>query len=290
MKVVHASENPWLGNQLRHRKGDILIKDLLKGEDGSPENYKFFLSKESANFFSPRHCHPWDQIRFCIEGSVPIGKRKSVDLGEIGYFPEGVHYGPQDGDDRFVVILQFGGASGQGILSSEQVNKGFDLLSLEGTFEGGVFRRKSKTGQRNQDGYAAVWEKITGREMINPPARYKEPIVMKPDHFSWRPVGNKIGLEQREIGSFSERGTRIDFYRLTKDARRSLLKEPYLRILYIVKGTGTFGRHSYRRHTSIEMSPGELVRFQSKTATEILAITIPSVESLKLKKQAVKIH
>ncbi|MEE2957036.1 MAG: hypothetical protein VX780_12955 [Pseudomonadota bacterium] len=288
MKVAHASGNPWLGNQLRHRKGDILIKDLLKGEDGSPENYKFFLSKESANFFSPRHCHPWDQIRFCIEGSVPIGKRKSVDVGEIGYFPEGVHYGPQDGDDRFVVILQFGGASGQGILSSEQVNKGFDLLSREGTFEGGIFRQKSKTGKRNQDGYAAVWEKITGLKMMNPPARYKEPIVMKPDHFGWRPVGTRKGLEQREIGSFSERGTKIDFYRLPKGTHRALVKEPHLQILYIVKGTGTFGRHSYRRHTSIELSPGELVRFQSKTPTEILAITIPSVEALKLGNRAPK--
>lgn len=283
MKIVQAAERKWLANQLRHRKGNILIKDMLEGEDGSPENYKFFLSKESADFYSPRHRHPWDQIRFCLEGSVPIGPRKTVDAGEIGYFPEGVAYGPQDGDERFVAILQFGGASGQGILSSEQVNRGFDELSGEGTFEGGVFRRTSGPGKRNQDGYAAVWEKITGKEMINPPPRYKEPVVMNPKHFAWRPVPGAAGVSQREIGSFSERGTRIDFYHLTPDARRHLPDAPHLRLLYVVRGTGKCGSHPYRRHTSIELAPGEAVRFTPKSATEILAITIPSVAALNLK-------
>jgi hypothetical protein len=283
MKIVQASAQKWLANQLRHRKGNILIKDLLEGEDGSPENYKFFLSKESADFYSPRHRHPWDQIRFCLDGSVPIGPRKSVDEGEIGYFPEGVHYGPQDGDDRFVAILQFGGASGQGILSSGQVNRGFDELSSEGTFVDGVFRRKSGPGKRNQDGYAAVWEKITGEEMINPLPRYKEPVVMNPKHFALRPVASAPGVTRREIGSFSERGTRIDFYNLTPGARRAIPDTPHLRLLYVNKGTGTCGRHAYCRHTSMELAPGEKIRFTPKSATEILSITIPSVAGLGLK-------
>jgi hypothetical protein len=283
MKIVQAAERQWLADQLRHRTGRILIKDLLEGEDGSPENYKFFLSRESADFYSPRHRHPWDQIRFCLKGSVPIGVRKTVDAGEIGYFPEGVPYGPQDGDDRFVAILQFGGASGQGILSSAQVNRGFDLLSAEGTFEGGVFRRQSGPRKRNQDGYEAVWEKITGQAMINPPPRYREPVVMNPAHFAWRPVAGAAGVEQREIGSFSERGTCIDFFRLAKGARRTLPTVPHLRLLYVHRGTGMVGNHPCRRHTAIELAPGEAARFAPKTATEILSITIPSVVALGLK-------
>jgi hypothetical protein len=283
MKIVQAADRKWLANQLRHRKGRILIKDLLEGEDGSPENYKFFLSKESADFYSPRHRHPWDQIRFCLDGSVPIGTRKTVDAGEIGYFPEGVHYGPQDGDDRFVAILQFGGASGQGILSSAQVNRGYDLLSDEGTFVGGVFRRNAASGKRNQDGYEAIWQKITGRKMINPPPRYKEPVVMNPAHFSWRPVAGSRGVAQRAIGSFSERDTRIDFFRLEKGGRKNLPTENHLRLLYVVKGSGKTGRHPYRRHTSMELAPGETARFAPNTSTDILSVTIPSVVSLGLK-------
>jgi len=34
MKIVQAAERKWLANQLRHRKGNILIKEMLEGEDG----------------------------------------------------------------------------------------------------------------------------------------------------------------------------------------------------------------------------------------------------------------
>ena len=282
MKIVHSSERKWLANQLRHRKGNILIKEMLEGEDNSPENYKFFLSDESADFYSPRHRHPWDQIRFCLKGCVPIGKRKSVDAGEIGYFPEGVPYGPQDGEDRLVAILQFGGASGQGMLSAAQVNRGYDLLSEEGSFQRGVFCRHDADGRRNQDGYEAVWEKITGHKMKFAPPRYQEPVVMNPNNFGWRQVSDVKGVDRREIGRFSERGTQIDFYRLTKGGRRTLPSVEHLQLLYVVKGTGSCGRHVYRRHTSIELLPGEAISFKPNTQTEVLSITIPSVIALGL--------
>ena len=39
--------------------------------------------------------------------------------GEIAYFPESAYYGPQEGgEDRIVVLLQFGGASGQGFIGA----------------------------------------------------------------------------------------------------------------------------------------------------------------------------
>ena len=84
MKIVQASENRWRGNQLRHRKGKILIKRLIEGEPSSPENYGLHMGRESAEFFSPRHRHPWDQIRYCISGSVPIAPGKTLDQGEVG--------------------------------------------------------------------------------------------------------------------------------------------------------------------------------------------------------------
>ena len=99
MKIVQASEKRWRGDQLRHRKGKILIKRLIEGEAESPENYGLHIGRESAEFFSPRHRHPWDQIRYCISGSVPIAPHKTLDHGEVGYFPEGLHYGPQKGPE-----------------------------------------------------------------------------------------------------------------------------------------------------------------------------------------------
>ena len=58
MRIVRASEMTWRGNQLRHRKGKILIKRLIEGGAGSPENYGLHIGCESAEFFHPGTATP----------------------------------------------------------------------------------------------------------------------------------------------------------------------------------------------------------------------------------------
>jgi len=281
MKIVQASEMKWRGNQLRHRKGKILIKRLIEGEAGSPENYGLHIGRESAEFFSPRHRHPWDQIRYCISGSVPIAPGKTVDQGEVGYFPEGLHYGPQEGPERQVMVLQFGGASSKGYLNRDEVNRAYDELSEMGRFENGVFRRDGGTGKRNLDGYEAIWQHITGQKLIFPPPRYNEPVIMKPDNFAWRNDGSP-GVDCKDLGRFSERGTGIAFYRLSPGPRRTLSGGGDMRIVFVIKGRGKCGRKLYGRHTAMEFSTGEPARFTAETTTELLCMTIPSVGGLRL--------
>jgi len=125
MDVVHAAEMPWGESLVAHRAGgEVAHKRLFEGVEGSPDNYMLVMSKEPNSYFSPRHRHPWDQIRFCLEGRIPIAKGLFVEGGEIAYFPESAHYGPQEGgDDRIVVLLQFGGASGQGFIGVDRLNQ-----------------------------------------------------------------------------------------------------------------------------------------------------------------------
>jgi hypothetical protein len=53
--------------------------------------------------------------------------------GTLGYFPEGVAYGPQSSEGRSVtVVLQFGGASGSGYLAPKEVVAGTDELKSSG--------------------------------------------------------------------------------------------------------------------------------------------------------------
>lgn len=282
MRLVQASEKKWRGNQLRHRKGKILLKRLIEGEAGSPENYGLHIGRESAEFFSPRHRHPWDQIRYCISGSVPIGPGKNIDAGEIGYFPEGLHYGPQEGPERTVMVLQFGGASGKGYLNRDDVNRAYDELGEVGTFEKGVFRRSRGKGKRNLDGYEAIWQHLTGAPLHFPPPRYSEPVIMKPDHFAWRP-GTASGIEQKDLGRFSDRGTEVTVYRLVPGKRRVLPGNGHLRIVFVMKGRGKCGRKSYLRHSAIEFSSGEAAAFTPEARTELLCMTIPSVTAMGLK-------
>jgi hypothetical protein len=285
MKIVQASEMTWRGNQLRHRKGRILIKRLMEGEAGSPENYGLHIGRESAEFFSPRHRHPWDQIRYCIAGSVPIGPGKTVDAGEIGYFPEGLHYGPQEGPERTVMVLQFGGASGKGYLNRDTVNRAYDELGEFGRFEKGVFRRngaKGAAGKRNLDGYEAIWQHVTGKTLEFPPPRYTDPVIMKPAHFAWRDSG-VAGVRQKDLGRFSDRGTEVTVFRAEPGRRRVLPGADHLRVVFVMKGRGKCGRKDYKRHSALEFGAGETLAITPDTATELLVMTIPSVAALGLK-------
>jgi hypothetical protein len=80
--------------------------------------------------------------------------------GTFGYFPEGAAYGPQSSEGRSATaVLQFGGASGGGYLSRQEVEAGREALRKFGSFDGGVFRRNDDgEGRRNTDAYQAIWE------------------------------------------------------------------------------------------------------------------------------------
>ena len=60
--------------------------------------------------------------------------------GTIGYFPEGTPYGPQSSSvSSLTLVLQFGGASGNGYMTLEQLEAGTAELKTHGTFERGCF-------------------------------------------------------------------------------------------------------------------------------------------------------
>ena len=278
MKVTHADDLSYDENPLPHRAGKMAFKYLLEGEPLSADNYSAVLSRESASFFSPRHRHPWDQIRYCIDGSVPIAPRVSIDAGEVGYFPEGVHYGPQEGDsDRLVLVVQFGGASGQGYLGYEQVKVGQQELLSEGAFERGVFMRKPEIkGRKNQDGYEAVWLHVMGRPVAYSPPRYKGPVVMQPQNYNWVEDEGRQGVRRKPLGSFSERGIAIEFQAIGEGVSHDLEPSINRRLIFFTSGEGI----SYKRHTAISLEAGEALQMTANTATEFLLITLPMIDKM----------
>lgn len=277
MKIVDVDALEWHNDALSHREGRIAFKYVMEGDEGTPDNFGLVLSDEGADFFSPRHRHPWDQIRFCVAGSVPIGPRLSIDAGEVGYFPEGVYYGPQDGDDdRKALVLQFGGASGQGYLSDAQIKRGRRELHEFGNFEGGVFKRTDGDRPKNQDGYEAIWEQVTGNPVIYPKPRYKGPLIMQPDGFEWTELA--AGVRQKSLGRFSEREVGIGFVAIDAAAEYEFSRrEGEERLLFVHVGRGQCADQGYGLHTTVRLEPNESIKFAAKEATEILAITLPRI-------------
>src|SRR5271168_1317022 len=72
--------------------------------------FKATTSTNPGGHHSPRHRHNFDQVRFILEGEVTYD-RKNYGAGWLGYFPEGVPYGPHGGIEHREIVLQFAGLS-----------------------------------------------------------------------------------------------------------------------------------------------------------------------------------
>jgi hypothetical protein len=119
-EIMHGNELEYQALAFKHRVGEPEFKYFFRGRDSTPENYMLALAKQKK-FYSPPHKHNFDQFRFAYQGSFSISDTMTIAQGELCYHPEGVEYGRQvdeeDGTDHILLILQFGGTSGQGYLS-----------------------------------------------------------------------------------------------------------------------------------------------------------------------------
>jgi hypothetical protein len=245
--------------------------------------------KEGTEFtrYSPRHKHNFDQLRFAVKGRMCIGKNKYLETGQIGYFAEGTPYGPLEKFDvnQLGLVLQFGGASRQGFISTKQAREGRELLRPFGEFRDGIFFRSSGPGRKNQDGFEAIWELVNGRKLEYPKPRYQEPIILTPSNFDWNPTST-AGVERKLLGTFTERGTRLEFFRLDKGASWTDVDEPAIRITFVTSGEGTFNGKPFEQYSALEAKAGEAPVFKATSETEIFRMVLPLLDQAKIAQAA----
>ena len=117
MKVVQfADVTPVRG--LEHRGGTFHSRTTAAGEPGTPGNFKFSVSELGTDYSGPRHRHNFDQYRFMLEGESDYGQDGSLKAGMLGYYPEGVPYGPQVNKTPIVcAVLQLAAPAARAICS-----------------------------------------------------------------------------------------------------------------------------------------------------------------------------
>ena len=279
MDIVHAAEMPW-GESLVAQRGDtegMAHKRLFEGEEGTPDNYMLVMSREPKTYYSPRHRHAWDQVRICLEGKIPIAKGLFIEGGEIGYFPESAPYGPQEGGtDRIVVLLQFGGASGQGFIGPDRLTQARLELAERGTFEGGVYTVETAEGRRNRDAYEAIWLHVMGGQINYAPPAYKTPIVMRPEALPWEATG-EAGVSRRRTGVFPHRPLEVNGRKLNAGASHAVAPAPALRFLLVNEGSGRIGGEELRRWSVARLQPGEGFELTTADGIELTELVVGPV-------------
>lgn len=283
MKIVQGDELQWQRG-LEHRGGMFHFRNLMEGEPGTIDNFQLSMGRASGDFYSPRHHHNFEQIRFQLEGEADFARDGTMTSGMVGYFPEGCYYGPQSqkpDSAPITVVLQMGGASGSGYLSRAEVKAGMDALKSEGEFKDGVFRRhKGVEGKRNVDGYQAIWEYVNQRPMEYPKPRYSRPFMMDPAHYDWTSVEGAPGVAEKFLGVFTERRSTARFLRLDP----STTFEGTGRSLYFVtEGEGTVGAEPLRRTTTVYLPRGERANFAARTAVHMLHLGMPDLSGLAVR-------
>jgi hypothetical protein len=278
MRVVHADQ---VEEKIRihpHRQDVLRHRAVAAGEPGTPGNFILEMVRTTGDFVSPRRKHNFDQFRYLLEGELDFDRNGRMTPGMIGYFPEGAPYGPQRSSVRsLILVLQFGGASGNGYLPQEQVDAGIAALEQRGALETGTFRRdEGEDGRPDLDAYRAIWEDVSKRPMSYPAPRYHDPIMMAPEHFDWVPVEGAPGVCEKLMGVFTERRCEARFLRLAPQAR---MAAPGRKVYFVLTGDGRVGGQAYRHYTAVFCEWGEEAAFEAEAPTEILVFGLPRLDT-----------
>ncbi|KAI4209578.1 MAG: hypothetical protein LQ351_007522 [Letrouitia transgressa] len=291
MKLVHVRDVSADASTPRHQGHSVRFRHLLRGEEGTRENFLLSLVYQ-RQFQSPRHKQNFDQFRYALKGDFCLEPGEIIKQGELVYQPEGVLYGPQHDEesDRVLLVLQFGGTSGQGYLSIKQQLEASKELSKSGHFKGGQFYRSGKEDVP-QEALEAMWEVHHQRQLVYPLARYKKPVVMIPDNFAWQPVkssddsdqesdqgeGKTCGAYRKTLGAFSERETVAEMIKIESGGRGRIAAHNGTQLCFVVKGEGKVNGQRWEEQAAVKLLPHESAYLCTDTALEILHFILPTL-------------
>jgi hypothetical protein len=233
-------------------------------------------------FETPRHHHPFSQIRWAERGAMNYALDQDISEGDLAYFPRGAYYGPQHRDYGIGLTIQFGfdiemlGGRNAAQVYREQIAKLRETGRME---DDGLFVDADPvTGlERRRDPGEAVIEALTGQPYRIPPARYETPILLHPAVFSFYDAGN--GVQLKTLGAFYDQpgpygDLRIEILRLAPDATFDL---PTARttIAWTTTGGLKIEDRTYPRLTCVHSPLGELATLQATDTVEAFIVHFP---------------
>jgi hypothetical protein len=278
MIIAHRDTAPQRGKSA-HRPGGISFISLLQGETGAVDNFDLSISITTDDFFTPRHRHNFDQVRYIMEGQFSFDRGRVQETRQVSYFGEGTYYEQKGVGRTETLLLQSAGASGSGYMSFDQLYRTASQLATKGKFEDGVYTWLDEQGKKhNVDGYQAVWEEVNGRKLSYPKPRFDGPVILNPDHFAWLPLKGVAGVESRELASFHERGLNVAQLKLEAGAAVPVAAHPARTLLFVEQGEGWLNEQPLLRHSAASIDKGETVTLKAKTPMQLMRIRLPSFD------------
>jgi len=276
--ITESSKLPF-DEKPTQREGRIQRKALAKGVAGAPDNFEFNIYRFFPGYMTPRHRHNWEQMRFGLDSELTYEPSKVISTGSLVYFPEGAYYGPQESPViSDILLLQYGGASGQGYLSQEQLFAAREELMKVGQFKGGIYTHFTEDGKKhNKDGAEAIWEHVFKKRIRYVKPRIPESVKFEIEAFEWI-ASTEEGLEEKLLAVLTERKVKAAVFRSTHRTRLKVSADER-QLFFTLKGEfSTLGK-TYGPLTSVFCDRGESLEFSLEAGWESLAITLPQLPS-----------
>jgi hypothetical protein len=253
MKIAPYDETAF---HMDHPRGTVAFNYLLMGgEPDKLENFRYILGRQEGDFHMRRHRHTFEQIRLPLVGDMNLGEQGILHEGEIGYFPEGQTYGPQDDPlsdpKQLQLVLQFGGSSGLGM---------------------GGGRGRGPDARR--DGAAPRRER---RDTKFPRARYQSVLIMNPDRFNWLAVPGETGVQRKFFGAFSERAFWIEYVKIDSGAQWSSTTDAR-RLIVALSGEATVEDTKIGRLAAIQVEEAEELTVRASEETVLYVVGLPPIQ------------
>lgn len=259
------------------RGGKAVVRTLAKGKPGDPGDFELKLTDLSADFSTPRHRHQIEQLRWVLKGSFAYAEGKFAREGELHYASEGVYYGGHAEQAATIISLHFGGPSGYGCLSLDELKPGHEALARHGTFHDGIYTVVDEQGRKhNRDSYEAIWEYLNNKpiEYPNPP-RYREPVIIHPQTFRAKQVAS--GVQLRHLGSYTEASTQFRHIVAEAGSRITLGSARQQVIAFLRCGVLSDGRRRYPAYATVYLEAGEEGSLAVDERIELLEVVLPDL-------------
>lgn len=189
------------------------IRVLFK--DDAPDGFNFWLARTVQNdegddaFQSPRHKHTFQQIKFAESGNIDVSPGYYLEEGNLGYFPKGAYYGPQEREKNLVsIVCQYGfnGEHQRGEYWESRRAETLQRLKSRGVIENGLFvERDEETGDTKvRDAVDALYDEryrlLKGKPLVIPEPTYDAPILIHPGNAPY--FQQAPGVEMKCLGRF----------------------------------------------------------------------------------------
>ena len=211
--------------------------------------------------------------------------------GDCGFYPEGVHYGPQlQTQESSGLGLQFMGPAGVPYLTHEDLRNARDKLKAEGgIFADGVYTKIMPDGRKiNKDGHAACFEYITGEKIKFPKGRFDAPIIMRANATRWVVDRKLPGVEHKHFGSFGEHRSGIGMRRLAPGAKIPAHQAEDAEILYMIEGSMSYGGKTWQGGKTQDVGTymfvqhgAEVKDMTTETGGTFFVITLPMLADIE---------